>query len=79
MASDVGHDPRSKSCKNVYPPRRARWGDSSDETMRVVVVKSTCSCFMKAFPLLSILEHIEIARTSIAQGQEGSAFLVETY
>ena len=24
-------------------------------------------------------EHIEIARTSIAQGQEGSAILVETY
>ena len=42
--------------------------------------------YKKEFPSyhLSVLEFlkiplIEIARTSIAQGQEGSAFLVETY
>ena len=62
MASDVGHDPRAEFCKNGYPPRRlgVRWGgcvDSRDETMRVVVVQSTGSCFMKAFLFLSILEH----------------------
>ena len=40
---------------------------------------STRPCGLVGPPGVTDISSIEIARTSIAQGQEGSAFLVETY
>ena len=64
--ADKDYEPPAKS-----PPPKV---STDDEIIHITKKKKTRVCKIYSHP-----QHIEIARTLIVQGQEGSAILVETY